>query len=38
MDMYQLAERLLSICRSITGAGVRETLSDIKEYIPDMRI
>lgn len=32
--MYQLIERLYPICRSITGNGVRETLSIINEYIP----
>ncbi len=36
--MYQLVERLFPICRSITGDGVRETLSIIKEYIPDLKI
>ncbi len=33
-DMYSLMERLFPICRSITGAGVRETLEIIKEHIP----
>jgi aminopeptidase-like protein len=32
--MYELAERLYPICRSITGNGVRETLSVLKEIIP----
>lgn len=36
--MYQLVERLFPICRSITGDGVRETLSILKEYIPDLKI
>lgn len=36
--MYQLVERLFPICRSITGDGVRETLSVLKEYIPDLMI
>lgn len=36
--MYRLAERLFPICRSITGDGVRETLSILREYIPDMKI
>lgn len=31
--MYQLAERLFPICRSITGKGVSETLSILAEYI-----
>ena len=33
-EMYSLMERLFPICRSITGDGVRETLSILKEYIP----
>ena len=37
-SMYELAERLFPICRSITGAGIRQTLNIIKEYIPDMVI
>lgn len=36
--MYQLIERLFPVCRSITGDGVRETLSILKEYIPDLTI
>ncbi len=32
--MYELAGRLYPICRSITGNGVRETLSILKETIP----
>ncbi|WP_044235725.1 DUF4910 domain-containing protein [Haliscomenobacter hydrossis] len=32
--MYRLAEKLFPICRSITGDGVRESLSIIQEYIP----
>ena len=36
--MHRLAERLFPICRSITGDGVRETLSILREYIPDMKI
>src|SRR5690606_6518453 len=32
--MYKLAERLYPICRSITGNGVRETLSILNEFIP----
>lgn len=33
-SMYDLAQRLYPICRSITGNGVRETLSILKEFIP----
>jgi aminopeptidase-like protein len=32
--MYQLAEELYPICRSITGDGVRETLRKIGQHIP----
>ncbi len=32
--MYGLAERLYPICRSITGNGVRETLTILNEFIP----
>jgi aminopeptidase-like protein len=32
--MYELAERLYPICRSITGNGVRKTLSILKAFIP----
>lgn len=33
-QLYGLIERLYPICRSITGDGVRETLSIISEHIP----
>jgi aminopeptidase-like protein len=33
-SMFELAERLYPICRSITGNGLRETLSILKELIP----
>jgi aminopeptidase-like protein len=32
-ELYRLIERLYPICRSITGSGVRETLSILREYI-----
>jgi len=32
--MYKLIERLYPICRSITGNGLRETLSEIQKHIP----
>lgn len=32
--MHELAARLFPICRSITGAGVRQTLTHLREYIP----
>jgi aminopeptidase-like protein len=34
LAMHDLARRLLPICRSITGPGVRETLGILKESIP----
>lgn len=37
-SMYALADRLFPICRSITGAGVRETFDILKEYIPDLKL
>ncbi len=36
--MYGLAEELFPICRSITGAGVRQTLGRIRELIPELSI
>lgn len=36
--MYQLAERLFPICRSITGDGVRETLKILQEEYADIKI
>lgn len=32
--MYKLIQRLYPVCRSITGNGVRETLSVLNEFIP----
>lgn len=34
IQMYSLAEKLYPICRSITGNGVRKTLSILKEVYP----
>lgn len=36
--MYELAERLFPIGRSLTGAGVRESLEILKEEIPELEI
>lgn len=33
-SIYELAQRLFPICRSITGEGVRQTLSILQEHIP----
>jgi len=33
-EMYELAAQLYPICRSITGNGVRQTLSALQEIIP----
>lgn len=32
-EIYNLADKIFPICRSITGEGVRETLSILSEYI-----
>ena len=32
-EIYQLAEKLFPICRSITGEGVRQTLAILAEFI-----
>lgn len=37
-EMYALAQRMFPICRSITGNGVRQTLTIVKELIPDLEI
>src|SRR6266849_5840578 len=34
LEMHALASQLYPICRSITGAGVRETLKILQQYIP----
>ena len=36
--MYYLAEQLFGICRSLTGNGVRETLSIIQNTLPELEI
>ena len=33
-ELYNLVEELYPICRSITGDGVRDTLTILKKYIP----
>jgi aminopeptidase-like protein len=38
VQIHELAKRLWGINRSITGAGVRETLSVLKESLPDLTI
>jgi len=37
-EMYEFAERLWPIPRSITGRGIRETLSLIKKRLPSLEI
>jgi aminopeptidase-like protein len=37
-SMYDLMTRLFPICRSITGHGVRETLSVLKETLPALTV
>ena len=38
MAMMELAEELFPICRSITGNGVRQSLSILRRYIPSLTI
>lgn len=38
IEMYKLAEELFPICRSLTGAGVRETLAILQRELPGMTI
>lgn len=37
-DIHALAKRLWGINRSLTGAGVRETLSILQEFIPELTL
>jgi aminopeptidase-like protein len=37
-EIYNFASKLWKINRSITGEGVRETLSHIKQYLPNLSI
>lgn len=37
-EMFALMERLWPICRSITGDGVRETLSIIRDVLPELAV
>jgi len=37
-EMLNFAKSLFPICRSITGEGVRKTLKQIKDIIPEMEI
>ena len=37
-EMYVLCKELFPINRSLTGDGVRETLSIIKSHLPDLKI
>lgn len=36
--MHDLATKLFPICRSLSGNGVRETLSIIQKHLPDLRL
>ena len=37
-EMYDIAEKLFPINRSLTGEGVRETLRILKEYLPEIEV
>jgi aminopeptidase-like protein len=37
-EMHALVRRLFPICRSITGAGVRESLAILGEYLPGLQV
>lgn len=37
-EMFGLAKELFPICRSITGAGVRQTFDILQRYMPDMKL
>ena len=37
-EMFSIAEELFPICRSITGAGVRQTFEILRRYIPEMKL
>jgi aminopeptidase-like protein/SAM-dependent methyltransferase len=36
-DMYEWARDLFPLCRSITGAGVRDTLEYFRRFLPELR-
>ena len=36
--MYNLCDKMFPICRSITGGGVRHTLSVIREVVPEITV
>ena len=35
---FRLGKKLFPICRSITGNGVRKTLTIIRDYLPKLKI
>lgn len=37
-QIYQIAEELFPICRSITGDGVRETFRILQKYVPELQV
>ncbi|MBE0367392.1 DUF4910 domain-containing protein [Pseudoalteromonas aurantia] len=38
LEMHQWAKELFPICRSLTGDGVRETLSYIQKFVPELEV
>ncbi len=38
ITMYELADRLFPICRSITGNGFRQSLEIIREEVPEIKV
>ena len=37
-EIYNFAEKIFNFPRSITGAGVRQTLNEIKNILPELKI
>ena len=37
-DIHDLAKKIFPICRSLTGNGVRDTLSILKQVLPSLQV